>query len=221
MFMKTARAKHFQHNLVTLCDLETETRDGKRYYLTPCGPLPSVTTVLGERLSKDHIKKWKERVGEEEAQKVLNQASKRGSAVHQLAEDYLMNKENWHRGAMPVNVDTFMKIKPFLDSNVGSVYGIEVPLWSKKLKTAGRCDLLAGYRGFNSVIDFKTSKRIKKEEDIESYFLQATCYSLMAEELTGFKFPQIVILMAVDHEDPLVFVRPRDLYVDRVLEVFT
>jgi hypothetical protein len=101
------------------------------------------------------------------------------------------------------------------------VYGLEVPLWSKRLGTAGRTDLLAGWLGVNSVIDFKTSKRKKEEEDIQSYFLQATVYSLMAEELTEYKFPQIVVAIAVDHEDAQVFVKNRDQYVDKVLEVFT
>ena len=80
--------------------------------------------------------------------------------------------------------------------------------------------MLAGFRGINSIIDFKTSKRIKKEEDIEGYFLQATAYSMMAEELTDLKFPQIVIIMSVDNEESLVFIKQRDDYVDRVLEVF-
>ena len=80
--------------------------------------------------------------------------------------------------------------------------------------------MLAGWYGTNSVIDFKTSKRKKDEEDIQSYFLQATCYSLMAEERTTLKFPQIVVIIAVDHDDAQVFVKNRDQYVDRVLEVF-
>jgi genome maintenance exonuclease 1 len=88
------------------------------------------------------------------------------------------------------------------------------------LKTAGRTDLLAGWQGVNSIIDFKTSKRPKKEQYIENYFIQATCYSLMAEERTALKFPQIVIVIAVDHEDPQIFVRNRGQYVDRVLEIF-
>lgn len=50
--------------------------------------------------------------------------------------------------------------------------------------------------------------------------LQATCYGMMAEELTGLNFPQIVVIIAVDHEPTQVFVKPRDLYVDRVLEIF-
>jgi hypothetical protein len=216
----TNRHKGFLHNPVYLPDLETEYVDGKRYYKTPAGNLPSVTTVLGQKLKNPGLEAWKARVGEEEVKRVSTQAAGRGSAVHLLCEKYLSNDPDYKRGAMPFNLETFSSIKKHLDLCIGTVYGIEVPLWSENLKTAGRCDLLAGWYGTNSVIDFKTSKRKKDEEDIQSYFLQATVYSMMAEELTEHKFPQIVVIIAVDHDDAQVFVRNRDQYVDRVLEVF-
>lgn len=214
------RTKKFVHNFIHVEESPRVEIDGIRHYQTPAGTFKSVTTILGEKLDKSGLLAWKERVGEEEAAKVSTQAARRGTAIHNLAEAYLMNDENWKKGAMPVNLDTFSRIRPILDLNVGSIYGIEIPLYSWRLKAAGTCDLLAGFRGINSIIDFKTSKRIKKEEDIEGYFLQATAYSMMAEELTDLKFPQIVIIMSVDNEESLVFVKQRDDYVDRVLEVF-
>ena len=217
----TNRHKGFLHSPLGLPDMETEYVDGKRYYKTPVGPLPSVTTVLGQKLKNPGLEEWKARVGEDEARRVSTQAAGRGTAVHELCEKYLRNDPNYKRGAMPFNLATFSGIKKHLDLCVGSVYALEVPLWSKRLGVAGRTDLLAGWLGVNSVVDFKTSKRKKDEGDIESYFIQATCYSMMAEELTSLKFPQIVVIIAVDHEDtPQVFVNDRNLYVDRVLEVF-
>ncbi len=213
------RAKQFLHSFVNLPDLETTSIDGKRHYITPVGNFASVTTVIGEKLPKDGLNAWRARIGEEEAEKVMNQAAHRGTAIHSICENYLMNLD-YKKGVMPFDLDTFSRIKPFLDKNVGSVYGIEVPLWCQKLKTAGRADLLAGWCGINSVIDFKTSRKIKKEDHIEGYFIQATCYSIMAEQLTGLKFPQIVVIIAVDHEPTQVFVKDRNLYVDRVLEIF-
>lgn len=214
------RTREFVHNLVHIQQSPRVEIDGIRHYRTPVGTFKSVTTILGEKLDKSGLLAWKERVGEEEAAKVSTQAARRGTAIHNLAEAYLMNEPNWKRGAMPVNLYTFSRIRPILDSRVGSIYGIEIPLYSARLKAAGTCDLLAGFDGINSVVDFKTSKRVKREEDIEGYFLQATAYSMMAEELTDLKFPQIVIIMSVDDDDSLVFVKDRDQYVDRVLEVF-
>jgi hypothetical protein len=217
LFIKTSR--EFLYNPVELPELETEYINGGRYYKTPVGNLPSVTTVLGSKLTNEGIARWKARVGEEEANKVSTQANRRGTAIHDICEKYLLG-ENYKRGQMPVNIDTFNKIKPYLDNNIGSIYGLEVPLWSAKLKTAGRADLLAGYNGINSVCDFKTSKKIKSETDIESYFLQTTCYSLMAEELTPYKFPQIVIIMTIDEDEAKIFIKRRDDYVPRVMKLF-
>ena len=212
--------RQFSHNLIEVTPCHRIELDGVRYYETPAGRFKSVTTILGEKLDKTGLLKWKERVGEEEANKISTQAARRGTVIHSLAESYLMNEPNWKRGVMPSNLDTFSKIKPVLDKYIGTVYGIEIPLYSGHLKTAGTCDLLAGFDGINSVIDFKTSRRVKKEEDIEGYFIQAATYSLMAEEITPYKFPQIVIIMPVVHDETLVFVKPRDLYVSRVLEIF-
>ena len=218
--MMNGERRVFLHNQLDLTPCPRVEVDGVRYYETPAGRFKSVTTILGEKLDKSGLLAWRDRVGEEEANKVSTQASRRGTAIHSLAESYLMNEPNWKRGAMPVNLETFSKIRPVLDAKIGTIYGVEVPLYSSRLKTAGTCDLLAGFDGVNSIVDFKTSRRVKREEDIEGYFLQATCYSICAEELTDLKFPQIVIIISVDHDETLVFVKPRDLYVKRVLEVF-
>jgi len=220
MGLTVKRTKAFMHNFLTFDECPRVEIEGVRHYQTPVGTFKSVTTILGEKLDKTGLINWRNRVGEEEANKISTQAARRGTSIHSLAESYLMNDPNWSRGAMPFNIATFSSIKPILDMNIGSIYGIEVPLYSHRLKAAGTGDLLAGWIGINSIIDFKTSKRVKKEDDIESYFLQTTAYSIMAEEITGLKFPQIVIIMAIDHEDPKIFVKNRDEYIDRVMDIF-
>ena len=87
-------------------------------------------------------------------------------------------------------------------------------LYSETLGLAGQVDCIAEYDGVPSVIDFKTSSKLKKEEWITHYFEQCTCYSLMYEEMTGIKAKQIVILISVDHEHPQVFIKKRGDYVN-------
>lgn len=217
-----AHRKTFKHNLVPEVDITTETIDGKRYYVLPSGEkFRSVTTVLDGALDKTALMEWKKRVGHEEAQKITTQAARRGTAVHSIAERYVLNEENYLRGAMPSGIDAFKGIQALLDKHVDNILGIELPLYSVALRTAGRCDLIAEFNGIPSVIDFKTSRREKKEEWIESYFLQTTCYSMMFEWIYKIKIPQIAILIAVDHEEPQLFVKDRGEYVNRVLEIFT
>lgn len=220
MFNVKSKDKTFLYNLVELELLTSEDTPEGRYYSTPVGKLPSVTTVLGRSLDKSGLEAWKTRVGEEEAAKILVQAGRRGSAVHQICENYILGKD-YRKGHMPFNLMSFSTIKPYLDRNLGTVYGVELPVYSKRLNTAGRTDLFAGYDGLNSVIDFKTSRRIKSEEHILGYFLQATCYAMMLEELTGFVVPQIVIVISIDHEESRVFVKKKDQYIDQVLDIFT
>jgi len=180
-----------------------------------------VTTILGEAFDKSGIEEWKKRVGEVEASKVSIQSTNRGTAIHKLCEDYILNVPMYTKGAMPVNVMTFQSIKKELDSHVNNIYGVEVPLYSGLLETAGRTDLLAEYDGVLSIIDYKTSKRPKEEKWIESYFVQATCYAMMTEELKDTIVPQVVIIIAVDDQpEAQVFVKKTDDYRQRVLDIF-
>jgi len=214
--------KIFNHNLVTEVDVETTSIDGKRYYVLPDGrKFRSVTTVLSDALDKTALEEWRKKVGHEQAQRISTQAARRGTELHSIAERYVQNEDNYLRDAMPSSVDSFLPLKRILNERVDNILGVELPLYSVALETAGRCDLIAEFDGVPSVIDFKTSRKLKKEEWIESYFLQCTVYSMMFEWIYKIKIPQIAILIAVDHEDPQVFVKDRGQYVNRVLEIFT
>ena len=213
--------KVFKHNMVDEIELSTENIDGKRYYVLPDGQkFRSVTTVLGDKLDKTALLEWRKKVGEEEANKISVKAARRGTAVHTLCEKYVLNEDNHLKDALPSNIDSFNSIRTLLDKHVDNILGVELPLYSVALKTAGRCDLIAEFDGVPSVIDFKTSRKPKREDWIESYFLQTTVYSMMFEWLYKIKVPQIAILIAVDHEDPQLFVKDRSQYVNRVLEIF-
>lgn len=183
----------------------TENESG-RFYVTPEGnAYPSVTTVLGAASDKTWYDEWIARVGKEEAERITRQAGARGSAVHDLAEKYLLNNEEYTKGHMPANIFSFNQIKPHLDQNIGLIAGLELPLYSDFLRVAGRSDCIAKWKKKWSVIDFKTSRRKKKHEDIHNYFCQASAYSYMFYERTGKVIPQLVIIIMVDGEEPQIF----------------
>ena len=214
--------KLFRHEFVEPINLNTETIGGKRHYVLSTGEkLKSVTSVLGEKLDKTALLEWKNRVGPEEAARVSTQATRRGTSVHKIAENYLLNKEDYVGKEMPSNIDTFNSIKPILDANITSVLGVELALYSRALGTAGRADIAAIYKGTPAILDVKTSKNPKKLEWIESYILQSTIYAMMFEHMYKIHTPKIVILIAVDNDAPQVFELDRADYVDRVLEVFS
>ena len=178
--------------------------DGKRYYVTPDGKkLPSVTTVVGAQ-KKEAIMAWRRRVGEEVANKVSKQATSRGTNMHTLCEYYLNNEPKPPGVVMPDAKEMFISVKPYLNK-INNIHYQEVGLWSAQLGLAGRVDCIGEYEGTLSVIDFKTSKKIKKREDILDYFWQCTAYALMYEELVGVPIDDLVIIMAVDNEQPMIF----------------
>lgn len=214
--------KKFKHNLVQPIKLTQTNIDGKRYYLLPNGEkYKSVTTILGEKLDKSALHKWRKRVGEQEAQKIANMAAIKGTAVHGICERYVLNEENIYKDVKSLYIDAFQPLKAVLDRHVNNIYGIELPLYSKLLQAAGKTDLVCQFNGINSIVDFKTSKRLKKEEWIEGYFLQSTIYSMMFEWHYKVEIPQIVIIITVEDEtQPQIFIKDRGQFVDRVLEVF-
>lgn len=210
----------FRHNFFEFEDLKTDESTGERHYLLPDGSaVPSVTTVLS-KLSKAGIDAWKQRVGEEEAKRISTKAALRGTAIHKICEAFLLNDPNYIKGQMPTDKETFRKLQPYLEQCIGTIYGLEIPLFSKVLNTAGRTDCIAEYKGKMSVVDFKTSRKPKREEWIENYFIQATCYALMAEAMFRVDIPQIVVMICVDNEDPQIFRRKKDKYIERVNQVF-
>jgi len=197
-------------------DLVTDTNAKRRLYVDPDGnKYPSVTTVLGI-LSEEAIAAWRKRVGEDVADQIGHRASSRGTAVHSIIEGYLKNEDT--STYLPHVKQSLQNLRPILDKSIGRIFGLEVALFSRHLGLAGRCDCIAEFDGVPSIIDFKTSRRVKKKENISGYFAQASAYAIMFEERTGMAIPNLVIVMDVDDNEPLVFKEHRDNHIDLLLD---
>ena len=207
----------FQHRQISLPDIKATTnKEPGRMYHTPAGDLPSITTVLG-RLSRDGIMAWRKKVGEEEANRISGQASSRGTRLHKICEDYINNVEPVFKS--PLDKEMFLSVQNTLDSMIEEVYGQEVPLYSEYLGIAGRVDLVCKWNGKASIVDFKTSRKLKKRDWIDNYFMQCTAYCVMFEELTGKPVDRFVVLIAVDQEsEPQIFLGKRDDYISPLVD---
>jgi genome maintenance exonuclease 1 len=161
-------------------------------------------------MEKDGLEKWKKSVGEEQAAKIVTQAGIRGTEVHLIAEEYIDNKPDYAVGKMPSNMFTFNQIKPLLDKHLDNIWFQEAPLYSHFIRVAGRVDLVAEWNGKLSIIDFKTSRKPKKREWITNYFMQESFYAVAFEERIGKPIKQLVTIVAVDGDDPQVFIENRD-----------
>lgn len=207
---KKSHVGNFAHRLVELPALRDQIINGKRFYQVPDGEqavwYPSVTTVTGWR-DREKWKRWRQ----DNASK-SKMILERGKQFHLTMEYYLSNRD-------PIQVlfgrphleEMFLRIKPRVDTFVNNVVGLEVPLHSRLMRLAGRTDCLAEFDGKLSVIDFKTAERMKDLQGCHEYFLQATAYSIMFQELTGTRVPQIVIMMvSADGEEQAFVENPRD-----------
>lgn len=207
--MSLCEFKHFNHlsNIIS-CELQEVTKDGKRFYSTPCGEFPSVTTVVGFK-KQQFFAEWRNK-NPEESKRVTS----RGTKFHGLIEKYLKN-EPFDLDSLHSNQKAlFLLLKPELDK-IDNIVALETPLWSKTIGLAGRTDCIAEYDGKLSIIDFKASTKEKRKSDIENYFMQATAYALMYQEQTGTIIDNFSILIACEdglrqvfEGNPMKYVKP-------------
>ena len=148
----------FIHNekKLNLPELKVIETNGKREYVTPEGnKYPSVTTVTGWQ-KRAFFAEWRRKHPEES-----KYALSRGNEFHKMIEVLLENKE--------VVPSTDFKTQRLFEQAKEELYKInniiahEVAVWSDNLKLAGRVDCVAEFEGKLSIIDFKTSKKMKDE----------------------------------------------------------
>ena len=199
---------------------QRETRNGSRVYVTPQGHVyPTITSILGCQ-PKPGIEAWRKKVGEEEADRIMKESSTLGTAVHDLCEKYLyyfpLKCNN------PEAVEVFNRLR-FRLKNINNIYGLETALHSDMLKVAGTADCIGEYNGILSLIDFKTSRKPKREEWIEDYYIQTMFYAAAFYEMFGALPEQVVILIAVrETTEVQTFIKPigeLDKYMDKLLTI--
>jgi len=190
---------------IELPKLERETIDGIRYYKVPDEEsllrLVSITSVTSH-FNREIFDNWRKKVGEEEAQKITKAATSRGTDMHSLVENYLDNKNLPPVAPM---ADFLFKIAKTDLKRINNIYALEGSLYSKQLGIAGTVDCIAEYDGELAIIDFKTSKKPKPREWIEHYFVQCMAYGCMLYELTGISVKKLVIIMACENGECVVY----------------
>ena len=151
---------------------------------------------------------------EEKANEISRKAAGRGTKLHNTVEKYLLNEmtDIKIKTMMPDIKEMFFDMRKIIDENIGDIYGIEQPLYSHKLKLAGRCDCIAEWNGELAIVDWKTASRTKDKDHITNYFMQATAYAEMFEEITGKAIETIVVAISVQSESPQLFVEKKSKY---------
>jgi len=195
----------FNHVELNLPQLNRETIDGIRYYSVPDEEellrLVSITSVTSH-FNKDIFINWRKKVGDEEADRITKAATSRGTDMHTLVEHHLKNESLPE--VQPIS-DFLFKIAKSDLNRINNIYALEGSLYSKQLGIAGTVDCIAEYDGELAIIDFKTSKKPKPREWIEHYFVQCMAYGCMLYELTGISVKKLVIIMACENGECVVY----------------
>ena len=201
--------------------LKAKNVNGKRFYehQETKKAYPSITTVLSIR-DKKGLHEWRKRVGEEVANHVMIQAANRGTAVHNMVEDYLNNVDltqvdKYKKQFLPRMM--FDVLKPEL-AKINNIRLQEAQMFSENYTVAGRVDRIGEYDGVLSIIDFKTSTKEKKEDWIENYFIQGSAYAEMYKEHFGEEPTQVVILVTTEEGTTQVFKKNKVDYLPRLKE---
>ena len=202
----------FHHVSIEIPELKTKTINKKRFYVTPKGYYPSITTVLSNR-KKEGLWEWRKRVGNDVANYVARTSAARGTKVHHMCEDYLNNEfdeEKHKKDFLPFCLVNQLKDQALC--NLNNIYAQEAGLYSDKYKVAGRVDCIAEYKGTLSIIDFKTSSKERNDDWNENYYIQTAAYAEMFEEMTGTPINQIVILVVTENGTVQEFIKDKDEY---------
>ena len=195
----------FNHVDLNLAPLEREHIDGVRYYKIPdleeFVKLVSITSITSH-FNKEIFINWRKKVGNETADKITKAATRRGTDMHTLTEYYLKND---NLPDVPPISEFLFKIAKSEINKINNIYALEGPLYSKELGIAGTVDCIAEYDGELAIIDFKTSKKPKPREWVEHYFVQCMAYGCMLYELTGIAVKKLVIIMACENGECIVY----------------
>jgi genome maintenance exonuclease 1 len=178
-----------------------QTPKGRQYVGQDENPVPSVTTILGDTGDKTALIAWRKRVGDAEATRISTESAGLGTKVHNALEKYILQEEYEIKGNNVISIMAKHMVDSMVNEgfcNIDELWGTEVGLIAQGLY-AGTSDAIGLHKGTPAIIDFKTSKKIKKREWIEDYFMQGCAYALAHNEMFETDIKKIAILM-VDRE---------------------
>ena len=188
-------------------NINSETLPSGRTYFTPDGDFPSITTVLGKTANQAWLQAWREKVGEEQAQRISKLATDRGTLIHEYAEKFF-NDEDIYGSLAKESLDVIQMTKDLIkevEKGITEVWGQELVLWSKDLEFAGRTDMVGKWKNVPAIIDFKTSRKKKYVKQIKDYFIQCAAYAYAHNELYETNIKKIIIVITVENNEPQIF----------------
>jgi len=171
------------------------TDHGSRTYNIQGFKLPSVTTILNRTKDQGYLKRWRDKVGHDEAERIFNLSSKRGTAMHKFLEKHIRGAG--YEDLTEIGVQAKPMAQKIIDigfTPISSYYGSEVTLYYPGLY-AGTTDLVCMHNDLDTIVDFKQANRPKEEEWIEDYYLQIAAYAMAHDYMHQSNIQQGIIMV--------------------------
>ena len=168
---------------------------GTRIYDIGGFKLPSVTTILAKTKDQTYLNDWKNKVGHEEAERIFNLSSKRGTAMHKFLEKHIQG--TGYEDLTEIGIQAKPMAQKIIDIGLTPVdyyFGCEVMLHYPGLY-AGSTDLVCEHNGIETIADFKQSNKPKKEEWIDDYKLQIAAYAMAHDYVYKSNIQQGIIMV--------------------------
>ena len=174
-----------------------DTEQGRRYVYGD-EKLPSVTTILSGTKDKAGLDAWAERVGQENAERIKNEAATVGTHMHNVIERMIAYRDlprptSW---LMCKGYEMGYRLINTYFQNLSEIWGSEVSLYYPG-KYAGTTDLVGVYRDRPAIVDFKQSVKPKRAQWIEDYFHQLAAYALAHDIVHGTSIEFGAVLISV------------------------
>ena len=177
---------------------QREKIEGKRHYVFDQEKLPSVTTILDATQSeekRESLRAWREKMGEENAARIVDESAARGTAMHKILEKYVLGEGYLDETSVGKQAHNMaLQIIQSGLSNVTEYYGTECTLYYPGLY-AGQTDLVGIHKGQDAIIDFKQSNKPKRPEWIGDYKLQLAAYAMAHNILFNTQITKGVVMM--------------------------
>jgi len=168
---------------------------GSRIYDILGMRLPSVTTILAKTKNQAYLTRWKNKVGHEEAERIKNISSRRGTAMHKFLESHIQGVGYDDLTAIGCEAKPMaQKIIEMGLTPISEYYGSEVMLHYPGLY-AGSTDLVCLHNDLETIVDFKQANKPKNKDWIEDYYLQIAAYAMAHDEVYGSQIRQGVIMI--------------------------
>ncbi len=196
-------------NLDIIKEVHATTLKTGRTYHTPDGDFPSITTILGKTANQMWLQRWRDKVGEEEANRISKEATDRGTKIHEYLERYWNGEDifpDLTNDYEYIDIQNMTRnLVSATQKHVGKMYAQEIPLWDAELGYAGRVDMIGEWKGVDSVIDFKTSKKRKYLSGIKDYYIQCAGYCSAFNKMFNTNISKLVILITVENKGVQAF----------------